>query len=148
MGWLLGGLALVAALVAGTRRRGLVGPVLLASLGFVLIASAAAYNGNRFNSAIRVVVGAPVVVDMDAADPPSARVDVGSCLGLYRIVGPLWFAVGHDDYPGDTWDDSPKEFCELSVNLGGVVSLPTKVTNGGYGICSWRSCFELHPANS
>ena len=43
---------------------------------------------------------------------------IGSCLSVFRRIGPVSFIVGNDLFPGDTWNRGPYTGCDASGHSG------------------------------
>ncbi len=80
---------------------------------------------------------------MAQTDSPSVDLElIGSCLSIYRLVGPFAFNRGNDQFPGDTWAMQPPEVCNARGNMG-TVNLPDSVKGDGWVLCDWDSCWPL-----
>ncbi len=90
----------------------------------------------------------PLVVDQTGS-PTVELEQIGSCLSIYRQIGPFAFNRGNDQFPGDGWEMQQPEACNLRGNVG-TVNLPNSVQGDGWVLCDWDSCWPLvaPPADS
>jgi hypothetical protein len=85
----------------------------------------------------------PTLPIVEVGGAPEVEVDlIGSCLSLFRRVGPLSFIVGRDFFPGGSWDRGPVSFCEL-MGQGGSINLPDSVRSGEWMLCDYATCYPL-----
>jgi hypothetical protein len=82
-----------------------------------------------------------LIVEVDGALQTEVAL-IGSCLSIFRRVGPLSFIVGNDLFPGDTWDRGPFSGCD-DVGNSGAVKLPASVESGEWMLCDSSTCHPL-----
>lgn len=77
---------------------------------------------------------------------PTTHVEmIGTCLSVFRKIGPLSFVMGTALLPDESWDRGPYNGCDASA-FSGVINLPVTVRSGRWMLCDYATCHELAPA--
>ncbi len=114
------------------------------AVGLVLFGGMTVVNRSQPVSSFLITPETETIIIVSDDTDHYAEVDIGDCLSLYRVIGPLWLISGFDDYPGDSWEKNPPGPCRAVAYVGGSVRLPDRVADGKWGLCD-RSprCYKL-----
>jgi hypothetical protein len=87
-----------------------------------------------------------MVVELDGSHQTEAGL-IGSCLSVFRRIGPLSLIVANDVLPGDDWDRGPFNGCEAVGHLDADIHLPESVGSGDWMLCDAFTCHQLVPGD-
>lgn len=86
--------------------------------------------------------GEDLVVSVGAGGPTTEVEQIGTCLSVYRKIGPLSFIMGTALLPAEGWDRGPYNGCDASGHSG-VINLPRSVRPGSWMLCDYATCHVL-----
>ena len=86
--------------------------------------------------------GEPLSVSETAGSLYTEVNQIGTCLSVFRRIGPLSFIMGTALFPDQNWDRAPYTGCDAS-GLSGTVDLPDSVRTGDWMLCDYATCHPL-----
>ncbi len=131
-------LAVVAVIVSLTRESaGRGSRIVLVALLLIGLVATALLRPEQFRER-----GEDLVVTA-TPDGPTTEVDqIGTCLSLFRRIGPLSYIAGTAFLPDESWDRGPYSGCDAAA-FSGVLRPPETVRSGEWMPCDYATCHEL-----
>ena len=86
--------------------------------------------------------GEDLVLTEGDAGPQTEVELIGTCLSVFRQIGPLSFIMGTAIFPDESWDRGPYSGCD-AAGLSGDIDLPEAVRSGEWMLCDYATCHQL-----